>query len=94
MDSNEVTEPLVERVESDDIEITHVLLTHHHWDHVVGAQALAERYGVPVVANELTAKELDGVVTEDDHRRRRRRVGRAADRGRSTRPGTAATTPR
>ena len=65
VDSNDVTEPLVERVEADDIEITHVLLTHHHWDHVVGAEALAERYGVPIVANELTAKLLDGVVTEE-----------------------------
>jgi len=64
VDSNEATEPLTERVERDGIEITHVLLTHHHWDHVVGAEALAERYGVPVVAHELTAKELGGVVTE------------------------------
>jgi hydroxyacylglutathione hydrolase len=65
VDSNEVTEPLTERVEADGIEITHVLLTHHHWDHVVGADKLAERYGVPVVAHELTAKALgDGVVTE------------------------------
>jgi glyoxylase-like metal-dependent hydrolase (beta-lactamase superfamily II) len=64
VDSNEVTEPLTEQVDRDEIEITHVLLTHHHWDHVVGAEALAERYGVPVVAHELTAKELGDVVTE------------------------------
>ncbi len=37
VDSNEVTEPLTDRVESDDIEVTHVLLTHHHWDQVVAA---------------------------------------------------------
>ena len=64
VDSNEVTEPLTDRVESDDIEITHLLLTHHHWDHVVGAEALADRYGVPIVAHELTAKALGDVVTE------------------------------
>jgi glyoxylase-like metal-dependent hydrolase (beta-lactamase superfamily II) len=65
VDSNEVTEPLTDRVNKDGIEITHVLLTHHHWDHVVGAEKLAERYGVPVVAHELTAKALGGdVVTE------------------------------
>lgn len=65
VDSNEVTEPLVERVEADGIEITHLLLTHHHWDHVVGAEELAGRYGVPVLAHELTAKALgDGVVTD------------------------------
>ena len=65
VDSNEVTEPLTERVDREGTEITHVLLTHHHWDHVVGAEKLAERYGVPLLAHELTAKELgDGVVTE------------------------------
>ena len=35
IDSNGVTEPLVERVEREGTEITHVLLTHHHWDHVL-----------------------------------------------------------
>ena len=65
IDSNEVTEPLTERVDREGTEITHVLLTHHHWDHVVGAEKLAERYGVPLAAHELTAKALgDGVVTE------------------------------
>ena len=65
VDSNEVTEPLTERVDREGTEITHVLLTHHHWDHVVGAEKLAERYGVPIAAHELTAKALgDGVVTE------------------------------
>lgn len=64
IDSNGVTDPLTERVDREGTTITHVLLTHHHWDHVVGAEKLAERYGVPLVAHELTAKELDGKVTE------------------------------
>jgi glyoxylase-like metal-dependent hydrolase (beta-lactamase superfamily II) len=64
VDSNGVTEPLVERVEREGTEITHVLLTHHHWDHVVGVEKLAERFGVPVLAHELCAAELDGKVTE------------------------------
>ena len=64
VDSNEVTDPLVEQVERDGIEITHVLLTHHHWDHVVGAEALAERYGVPVLAHPK-AKELLGDMVTD-----------------------------
>jgi glyoxylase-like metal-dependent hydrolase (beta-lactamase superfamily II) len=64
VDSNEVTEPLVERVEREETEITHVLLTHHHWDHVVGAEKLAERFGVPVLAHQKTAELLDGVVGE------------------------------
>jgi glyoxylase-like metal-dependent hydrolase (beta-lactamase superfamily II) len=63
VDSNEVTDPLTERIDREGTEITHVLLTHHHWDHVVGAEKLADRYGVPVLAHELCAAELDGTVT-------------------------------
>ena len=36
IDGNGVVEPLLERVERDRIEITHILLTHYHADHVVG----------------------------------------------------------
>ena len=49
IDSNGVTDPLVERVEREGIELTHLILTHQHWDHVVGATKLAERFGIPVV---------------------------------------------
>lgn len=65
VDSNGVTDPLCERAEREGTEITHVLLTHHHWDHVVGVDKLAKRFGeVPVLAHELAAKELEGKVTE------------------------------
>jgi hydroxyacylglutathione hydrolase len=64
VDSNGVTEPLVEWVERERAEITHVLLTHHHWDHVVGAGELGRRFGVPVVAHELCAQQLEGKVSE------------------------------
>ncbi|MGH2993939.1 MAG: MBL fold metallo-hydrolase [Solirubrobacterales bacterium] len=64
IDSNGVTEPLVERAEREGTEITHVLLTHHHWDHVVGVEKLAERFGVPVLAHELCAEQLEGKVSE------------------------------
>ncbi len=46
VDSNGATDPLAEFAEREGIEITHVLLTHHHYDHVVGVEALAERFGV------------------------------------------------
>ncbi len=39
-----------------------VLLTHHHGDHVGGAQALADRWGVPIVAHAATARALAGRV--------------------------------
>jgi hydroxyacylglutathione hydrolase len=64
IDSNEVTDPLVERVEREGTEVTHVLLTHHHWDHVVGAERLAERFGVPVLAHPVCAELLEGKVTK------------------------------
>ena len=43
VDSNSVTDPLAELAEREGIEITDLLLTHHHYDHVVGARALADR---------------------------------------------------
>ncbi|MBA2523111.1 MAG: MBL fold metallo-hydrolase, partial [Solirubrobacterales bacterium] len=64
IDSNAVTDPLVERAEREGTTITHVLLTHHHYDHVVGVEKLAERFGVPVLAHELCRDELGEVVTE------------------------------
>ena len=60
VDSNGVTDPLSERAEREGTDITHVLLTHHHWDHVFDVEQLAERFAVPVLAHELTAEQLDG----------------------------------
>jgi glyoxylase-like metal-dependent hydrolase (beta-lactamase superfamily II) len=39
-----------------------VLLTHHHGDHVGGATALADRWGVPIAAHAGTARRLAGIV--------------------------------
>ena len=66
VDSNgeHFTEPLVERAEREGTTITHVLLTHHHWDHVLDAEQLAERFGVPVLAHPKAAELLDGRVDE------------------------------
>jgi hydroxyacylglutathione hydrolase len=58
VDGNGVVEPLLERIEREEIAITHVLLTHHHADHVVDAPEHGERFGVPVVAHERTRAEL------------------------------------
>jgi hydroxyacylglutathione hydrolase len=64
VDSNGVTDPLAERAEREGTTITHVVLTHHHWDHVFEMEQLAERFGVPILAHEKTAELLDGKVTE------------------------------
>ena len=45
IDSNLATDPLCERAEREGTTITHILLTHHHHDHVVGVEQLAERFG-------------------------------------------------
>jgi hydroxyacylglutathione hydrolase len=64
IDSNGVTDPLAERAEREGTSVSHLLLTHHHWDHVFEAQKLAARFGVPILGHELTAELLDGVVEE------------------------------
>ncbi len=64
VDSNAVTDPLAERAEREGTEITHLLLTHHHYDHVVGARRLAERFDVPILAHELTDELIDDKVDE------------------------------
>jgi glyoxylase-like metal-dependent hydrolase (beta-lactamase superfamily II)/8-oxo-dGTP pyrophosphatase MutT (NUDIX family) len=47
------------------LELREIWLTHHHPDHVGGAQALRQRLGVPVAAHPLTAERLRGRVTVD-----------------------------
>ena len=64
VDSNGVTDPLSERAEREGTRITHLLLTHHHWDHVFEMRKLADRFGVPIHAHEKTAELLDEPVDE------------------------------
>ncbi len=64
-DSNEVTDPLLEEAESQGIEITHIVLTHHHYDHVVGLQEMRERAGnPPVLAHELVSELIMDAIDE------------------------------
>jgi hydroxyacylglutathione hydrolase len=63
IDGNEEMEPLVAQAERDGIEITHVLVTHPHADHVAGLGAAREALGnPPLVAHAETAAELDQEV--------------------------------
>jgi hydroxyacylglutathione hydrolase len=63
IDGNEELGPLLERIERDGIEITHVLVTHPHGDHVAGLTEARRRLGnPPLVAHEATAAELDDDV--------------------------------
>lgn len=67
VDSNGLFEPLVDRIRDDEIEITHVLITHHHEDHVVDIAGLAKRFGVALVGSELTRKagvQIDEAIAD------------------------------
>ena len=67
VDNNGVAGPLHERAEAEGIEITHILLTHGHMDHVVDVEGLKERFAVPVLAHARAAAELEVVdETLDD----------------------------
>ena len=90
IDGNDDLGPLLERAERDGIEITHILVTHPHADHVAGLAEAREQLGnPPLVAHaEATAAEIDDEV-DDDHRRRREARAPAASRSRrSTPPAT------
>ena len=65
IDGNDDLGPLLERAERDGIEITHVLLTHPHGDHVAGLAEARQQIGSPpLVAHAETAAELDEEVAE------------------------------
>jgi hydroxyacylglutathione hydrolase len=61
IDGNDRVEPLIEAARSKDLQIAAVLLTHHHHDHLAGLDRLAEEFGAPILAHELTARLVDGV---------------------------------
>ncbi len=65
IDGNDELEPLLERAVRDGIEITHILVTHPHGDHVAGLAAARERLGgVPMVAHPEAAVEMAEEVAQ------------------------------
>jgi glyoxylase-like metal-dependent hydrolase (beta-lactamase superfamily II) len=65
IDGNDLLDPLLDRAERDGIEITHILITHPHVDHVAGLAAARERLGgPPFVAHPDAAAEIEEEVTE------------------------------
>lgn len=65
MDANAVLDPLMAQVDRDGITITHILLTHHHMDHVAEIERYRDRFEAPIVAHADTAAVLgDGAVDE------------------------------
>ena len=69
VDSNGEEGPLLDQVAARGLTITHVLVTHHHADHVVDVAGIARRFDVPRVGGELTREagvELDGTIAAGD----------------------------
>jgi len=65
IDGNDDLAPLLERAEQDGIEITHILITHPHGDHIAGlAAAQAQLGGVPMVAHVEALGEIEDEVAE------------------------------
>jgi glyoxylase-like metal-dependent hydrolase (beta-lactamase superfamily II) len=65
IDGNDDVGPLLERAEREGIEITHILVTHPHLDHVAGLAAARERLGgVPMVAHAEAAAEMEDEVAQ------------------------------
>ncbi len=63
IDGNEDLAPLLEKAEREGIEITHILVTHPHADHVAGLAEAREQLGnPPLVAHAATAEEIDEKV--------------------------------
>jgi glyoxylase-like metal-dependent hydrolase (beta-lactamase superfamily II) len=53
---------VLERLRADDLKLTHILITHLHFDHIYGCRALAEATGAPVLAPKNDASLLDTEV--------------------------------
>jgi glyoxylase-like metal-dependent hydrolase (beta-lactamase superfamily II) len=69
VDSNGLNEPLLEVADRLGITITHVLVTHHHHDHVVTCAEDARRFGVGVLGHPLAAEagvHVDETIDDGD----------------------------
>lgn len=63
IDAGGPTAPLDAAVERHRLTVTHLLLTHHHADHVAHVDAYRQRYGMPVLAHAAEADALGGLDT-------------------------------
>ena len=53
--------PLIETARALELAVPHLLLTHHHYDHVVESPAVREAFGSAVLAHPFEAGLMDGV---------------------------------
>jgi hydroxyacylglutathione hydrolase len=65
IDGNDDLGPLLEQAEREGIQITHILITHPHGDHIAGLAAAQEQLGgVPMVAHAEALGEIEAEVAE------------------------------
>jgi len=60
---------IIRQLQARDWQLTHILTTHHHWDHIDGHLTLKEHYDCQVVgpqANQADIPELDQTVVDHD----------------------------
>lgn len=58
IDSGGPSGPLLEKIEEHGVTVTHLLLTHHHADHIAENDVYKERFGVEILAHPLEAERL------------------------------------
>jgi len=61
IDSGGPPAPLIEAIERHEVSVEHLLLTHHHQDHVAENATYRERLGVEILAHPLEAELLEDV---------------------------------
>ena len=58
IDSGAPPDPLLDAIEANELTVDHLLLTHHHHDHVAENHVFQERLGVRILAHPLEAEHL------------------------------------
>jgi glyoxylase-like metal-dependent hydrolase (beta-lactamase superfamily II) len=58
IDSGGPSEAILEKIEEHGVTVSHLLLTHHHVDHVAENDVYKERFGVEILAHPLEAERL------------------------------------
>jgi phosphoribosyl 1,2-cyclic phosphodiesterase len=62
--SGKQMEQLFEQIDRDLKQLTAILVTHEHSDHIKGLGVIARKYRLPIYANEKTWKAMEGLIGE------------------------------
>ncbi len=58
-----IAEPVFDYMQEHDLSPTHILTTHHHWDHTNGVKGLKKRYGCEIVGSAYDAERIPAIDT-------------------------------